>query len=69
MAARSRKPEGKPAYQGRRLVQAKVASERGVVALLENAKSQAAAIGDAEPVCFALAPTIEQTMQDQERAS
>ena len=45
------RPEGEPAYQGRRLV----ASERRVVALLENAMSQVAAIGDAEPVGFALA--------------
>ena len=48
---------------------AKVASERGVVALLEDAMSQVTTIGDAEPVCFALAAPIEQTTPDQERAS
>jgi hypothetical protein len=58
------RPEG----EDRRLVPAKVASERGVVALLENAMSQMATIGDAEPVGFALAAPIEQTTPDQERA-
>jgi hypothetical protein len=55
------RPEGEPAYQGRCLVPAEVASERRVVALLENAMSQVAAIGDAEPVGFALAAPIQQT--------
>jgi hypothetical protein len=63
------RPEGESAYQGRRLVPAEVASERGVVALLENAKPQVAAIGDAKPVGFALASPIEQTTPDQERAT
>ncbi len=61
--------EGEPAHQGRRLVPANVASERAVVALLENAMLQVAAIGDAEPVCFALTAPKEQTTPDQERAS
>ena len=51
------------------LVPAKVASERRIVALLENAMSQVAAIGDAKPVGFALASPIEQTTPEQECAS
>jgi hypothetical protein len=63
------RPEGEPSHQGRRLVPTEVASERGVVALLENAMAQVTTIGDAEPVCFALAASIEQTTWDQEGAS
>jgi hypothetical protein len=63
------RPEGEPANQGRSLVPAKMASKRGFMALLEYVMSQVAAIGDAEPVCCALAAPIEQTTSDQERSS
>ncbi len=62
------RPGGEPAHQGRHLVPTKVASERGVVALLENAMSQMTTIRDAEPACFALAAPIDKSHR-KERAS
>ncbi len=62
-------PEGKATYQRPRLGPPKVAAERAIVALAKDLCAQAATLRDAQAICLALAPTVEEATTHQERAT
>jgi hypothetical protein len=60
------RPEGEAAYQRPSLGPTEVSSQRPVVTLAQNLRSQPAAGGNAQPVGRALLPTVQQATPYQE---
>ena len=63
------RPEGEPADQRRRLVSSEVPTQRGVVALREDAPPQTTPVRHAEPVRLTLPPAVEQATANNEGAA